>query len=83
MPILPEEGRIRYPGSTIQQNFGETNDKGFLTWEINSKEDFTCRHIQIDNPRPFITIDLTSKGKMPKNVEKTIPQKARSRSRQH
>jgi len=80
---LDEEGRIRYPGSTIQQNFGETNDKGFLTWEIDSKEDFTCRHIQIDNPRPFITIDLTSKGKMPKNVEKTIPQNARLRLVSH
>jgi len=80
---LDEEGRIRYPGSTIQQNFGETNDKGFLTWEIDSKEDFTCRHIQIDNPRPFITIDLTSKGKMPKNIERTIPQKARLRLVSH
>jgi len=80
---LDEGGYIRYPGSTIQQNFGETNDKGFLIWEIDSKEDFTCRHIQIDNPRPFITIDLTSKGKMPKNVEKAIPQKARLRLVSH
>ena len=80
---LDEEGRIRYPGSTVQQNFGETNDKGFLLWEIDNKEDFTCRHIQIDNPRPFITIDLTSKGKMPKDVGKTIPQNARLRLVSH
>tara|TARA_R110002020_G_scaffold100205_1_gene237151 strand:- start:1275 stop:4265 length:2991 start_codon:yes stop_codon:yes gene_type:complete len=80
---LDEEGKIRYPGSTVQQNFGETNDKGFLIWDINSKEDFTCRHIQIDNPRPFITIDLTSKGKMPKNIEKTIPTNARLRLVSH
>ena len=80
---LDEGGYIRYPGSTIQQNFGETNDKGFLIWEIDSKEDFTCRHIQIDNPRPFITIDLTSKGKMPKNIEKIVPRKARLRLVSH
>ena len=32
--ILDTEGRVRYCGSTVQQNHGETNDKGFLTWEI-------------------------------------------------
>tara|TARA_Y100000310_G_scaffold339316_1_gene431654 strand:+ start:704 stop:3862 length:3159 start_codon:yes stop_codon:yes gene_type:complete len=80
---LDEEGRIRYPGSTVQQNFGETNDKGFLTWEIDSKEDFTCRHIHIDNPRPFITIDLTSKGKIPQNILNTTPEKCRLRLVSH
>ena len=28
--ILDKEGRIRYAGSTIQQNFGESTSKGFL-----------------------------------------------------
>ena len=28
--IVDTEGRVRYPGSTVQQNFGETDDKGFL-----------------------------------------------------
>jgi len=78
---LDEKGYIRYPGSTIQQNFGETNDKGFLIWEIDSKQDFTCRHIQIDNPRPFITIDLTSKGKLPPNTH--LPPNARLRLVSH
>jgi len=27
---LDKKGKIRYPGSTVQQNHGETNDKGFL-----------------------------------------------------
>nr|MBC8225974.1 metallophosphoesterase family protein [Gammaproteobacteria bacterium] len=70
-------GKMRYPGSTIQQNFGETDDKGFLIWDIEDKENFTCRHIEIKNPRPFVTIKLTSKGKLPKGLK--IPENARLR----
>jgi len=74
---LDEEGRIRYCGSTVQQNFGETNDKGFLLWDIKSKEEFECGHIILKNPRPFVTIILTPKGKMPKKV--SVPPNARLR----
>ena len=76
---LDEEGRIRYCGSTIQQNHGETNDKGFLLWEIQDKENFSCRHIELKNPRPFVTIELTSTGKMPRNASKVVPKDARLR----
>ena len=65
---LDPEGRIRYPGSTIQQNHGETNDKGFLLWDIKNKDEFVVEHIPLDNPKPFITIELTRKGRMPKNT---------------
>ena len=68
---LDTEGRIRYPGSTIQQNHGETNDKGFGIWEIEDKETFSYRHVELINPKPFITIELTPKGKMPKGVDIT------------
>jgi len=76
---LDKEGRIRYCGSTIQQNHGETNDKGILLWDIQDKEDFICRHIELKNPRPFVTIELTPKGKMPRNASKKIPSTARLR----
>ena len=76
---LDEAGKIRYPGSTIQQNFGETNDKGFLLWDIQDKENFTCRHFELKNPRPFVTINLTSEGKMPPDVNRKVPHKARLR----
>ena len=66
--ILDEEGRVRYCGSTVQQNHGETNDKGFLVWEIDSKDSFTCRHIKLLNPKPFVSIELTKKGRIPKGV---------------
>ena len=75
--ILDQDGRVRYPGSTIQQNFGETNDKGFLLWDIRGKDDFDCEHIQIHNPRPFITIPLDAKGQLPKKLD--VPDGARVR----
>ena len=75
--ILDTEGRVRYAGSTVQQNHGETNDKGFLTWEIRSKDDFTVKHHVLLNPKPFVTIELTPKGRMPKGT--SIPSGARLR----
>jgi len=66
---LDEEGKVRYAGSTIQQNHGETNDKGFLLWDITDKESFTCEHITLKNPKPFITVELTPKGRIPKNTQ--------------
>ena len=74
---LDEGGKIRYCGSTIQQNHGETNDKGFLLWDIKDKDNFICRHVELKNPRPFVTINLTPKGKMPRGAR--IPDKARLR----
>lgn len=66
--IVDTEGRVRYPGSTVQQNHGETDDKGFLVWEIEDKNIFTVRHIAISNPRPFITISLDQNGKFDENL---------------
>ena len=74
---LDPEGRVRYPGSLITQNFGETNDKGFLLWDIQDKENFTCEHYPLTNPKPFVTVELTPKGKMPKSL--SIPNGARIR----
>ncbi len=74
---LDKEGRIRYPGSTVQQNHGETNDKGFLVWDIKDRDDFTCKHIVLENPKPFVTIEMTPKGRVPKGTE--VPEGARIR----
>jgi len=61
--IVDVEGKCRYAGSTCQQNHSETDDKGFLIWEIEDKNKFDVRHIAIPNPRPFITIKLDENGK--------------------
>jgi DNA repair exonuclease SbcCD nuclease subunit len=63
--ILDTEGRVRYAGSTVQQNHGETNDKGFLIWDIEDKNTFAVKHHILLNPKPFVTIELTPKGRMP------------------
>ena len=34
---LDMKGRIRYAGSTVQQNFGESKDKGYLLWNITHR----------------------------------------------
>ena len=67
--VLDKEGRIRYSGSTVQQNHGETNDKGFLIWDIENEDSFVCKHIELKNPKPFITIELTPKGRLPNKFE--------------
>ena len=66
---LDYEGRIRYAGSTIQQNHGETNDKGFLIWDIQDRDNWSTRHIELTNPKPFVTIELTPKGRMPNKIQ--------------
>lgn len=63
---LDTEGRIWYAGSTVQQNFGESLDKGYLLWDIESKDEFTNKLITFKNPKPFVTIPLTKAGNLPR-----------------
>ena len=55
--FLDSKKTVAYCGSTIQQNYGETPDKGFLFWDIRSKDDFDVEYISVKNPHPFITVD--------------------------
>lgn len=64
--FLDKEKRVAYPGSTIQQNFGEDVEKGFLVWEIENKHDFSAKFIKIDNPYAFVTVEWQG------NLENTI-----------
>ena len=75
--ILDHEGRVRYAGSTIQQNHGESNDKGLLIWDIRTREEFEVNHVSFVNPKPFITVNLTPKGRIPSKVK--VPEGARLR----
>jgi len=54
---LDAEGRIWYPGSTIQQNYGESGEKGFLLWDIKSNKDFSVDFFPIAHTNPFVTVD--------------------------
>tara|TARA_R110002074_G_scaffold283977_1_gene455611 strand:- start:528 stop:3683 length:3156 start_codon:yes stop_codon:yes gene_type:complete len=75
--VLDDDGRVRYPGSTIQQNHGETNDKGLLIWDIQDRDRWDVKHISFVNPKPFITVELTPKGRISKKT--SIPTGARLR----
>lgn len=76
--IVDAEGRVRYPGSMIQQNFAETNDKGYLVWDIHSKDKFEVKHVPLYNPKPFVTISLDEKGR-PKPLRAKPPCGSRMR----
>ena len=54
---IDRDKRIAYCGSTIQQNFGETPDKGFMLWEIESKEKYNSWHVKVKHDRPYVTVD--------------------------
>jgi len=75
--FLDDAGRIWYAGSTVQQNHGETNDKGILIWDIKSKDEWDIEPIVLQNPKPFFTIPLTLRGRMPRKIE--VPENARLR----
>tara|TARA_B100000085_G_scaffold280593_1_gene305755 strand:- start:3503 stop:6631 length:3129 start_codon:yes stop_codon:yes gene_type:complete len=74
---LDKEKRIAYPGSTVQQNYGEDVKKGYLLWTINSKNDYNSKFISIANPHPHVTIDWQE------NLENTFKycEKVKSKSR--
>lgn len=48
--------KIAYPGSTIQQNYGEDVEKGFLFWDIKDKEKFEVKFIPLYNEHAFRTV---------------------------
>lgn len=52
------DGRIQYPGSLIQQNYGEELVKGFLLWDIRSKDDFRVDFHSVAAPGRFYTIQV-------------------------
>ena len=55
--FLNSNKTIAYCGSTIQQNYGETNEKGFLFWDIRSKDDFDVSFHAVKNDYAFATVD--------------------------
>jgi DNA repair exonuclease SbcCD nuclease subunit len=55
--FLNDAETIGYCGSTIQQNYGEDLEKGFLFWDIKTRNKFTTKFIQVQNDFPFVNID--------------------------
>jgi DNA repair exonuclease SbcCD ATPase subunit len=57
---------IGYPGSLIQQNYGEEIKKGYLVWDIRGPNDWDVDWHQLINMAPYVTIPWLN------SVEKTI-----------
>jgi DNA repair exonuclease SbcCD ATPase subunit/DNA repair exonuclease SbcCD nuclease subunit len=62
---LDTEARVWYAGSTVQQNFGESQLKGYLMWNIHSKQKHTVDKRLFRSPRPFVTIEINKDGTLP------------------
>lgn len=57
---------IAFPGSPVQQNYGESLVHGYLLWDIENRNTFGVKFCELPNPKPFVTIDWSD------NVSKTI-----------
>lgn len=51
--------KIAYPGSLRQNSYGEEMDKGYLLWDIQSKDTFTCERVILDQKRYFYTLEIS------------------------
>jgi len=65
--VMDTEGRVRYCGSLIQQNFGEDQEKGYLMWDIQDTDNFECEFIPLENECPFVTTEYGNMGTIPSN----------------
>ena len=59
------DGRAWYAGSMIQQNFGEDPEKGFLLWDIGSRDQWDVRFVELKGSRHFYTIKLPDDLQIP------------------
>jgi hypothetical protein len=57
LQYLDKERRVAYPGSTIQQNYGETPGKGFLFWEIESRDVYRSTFHEVPHLHPYVTVE--------------------------
>ena len=76
--FLNRQRTIAYCGSTIQQNYAEDQNKGFLFWDIRSRNDFDVTFHTVKNFNPFVTVkwdDSTNAEEIIRN----IPARARVR----
>lgn len=55
--IRVRRGWIAYPGTPIQQGYGEGLEHGYLLWTLRSKNDHDVSFRELPNNRPYVTID--------------------------
>ena len=73
---MDRKSKVWYAGSTVQQNFGESKLKGYLMWNIHSKDKHSIDKRLFQSPRPFITVHINQDGTLP---DTDVPKNARLR----
>ena len=73
---LDLDQKVWYAGSTVQQNFGESEMKGYLIWNIHDKYKHTIEKRLFRSLRPFVTVSVTADGKLPND---DVPNNSRLR----
>lgn len=48
---------VGYSGSTVQQNYAEDLDHGYILWNIEDRDKFNASFRYLVNPQPFVTVD--------------------------
>lgn len=79
--FLNEEKTVAYCGSTIQQNYGETIDKGFLCWDIRGKGDFDVEFHSVQPVHPFYTVEWLGSVEETLDFCESLPRQSKIRVR--
>lgn len=66
--FLDSNYKAAYPGSLIQQNYGEDLNKGYLFWNIESKRKHLVDFVKLPNVCPFYNIQLDETLEVPTNL---------------
>ncbi len=77
--FLNDDKTVAYCGSTIQQNYGESIEKGFLFWTIRDRDDFDVEFHALSPVNPFVTIDWGGTVKETLKLCKVFPTGSRFR----
>ncbi len=59
--------RVAYPGSLRQGNFGEDTEKGYLLWQVESKDKFSVDRVILPQKRYFYTIQIDKASDLEKD----------------
>lgn len=57
------KGKMAYPSSLIQQNYGEDiHDHGFIYWDISDKECPEGKFVRVQNDYAYLTVEINKNG---------------------
>ena len=72
-----EKPWVAYPGSFIQQNFGEAETKGFLVWDIKNEKEWDVEFHEHENRAPYVSVDWAGTvNSTLRHIEKTRKERA-------